>query len=297
MAWRPARSLPLLHQQLQRGSRAAPPATKVVEWGLKGDAAHDPTSDHSPHDFPGWGNDIVTAADFPNRPDLGLDAHQVLDDLRRARDPRVKYAISNGEIFSNHPVIVNGKRYAAWFWRPYSGKDRHFTHGHLSVVGDARADDTRPWPTIGASPAPTLIIPEDTMAIIAKHPTNGQLYLCTGGFSHPISAANLADIKYVASQGAYTLAQGKDGAEWEGGGLIRKGWSPAVFGPVWQPAAPVQLTADQLAALTAAVGGQVAAQVTDVLAELRGAVDATREAAVANLSPAERAGLDGNPNN
>lgn len=148
MAWRAARSLLVLHQQLKTGaSRAAPPATGADEWGLLGDAAHDPTSDHSPHDFPGWGDDIVSAGDFPNRPDLGLDAHRVLDDIRRSRDPRAKYGISNGQIFSNH--AVDG--YAAWTWRPYNPKngDKHYTHGHLSVVGDSRADGTQPWPTIG----------------------------------------------------------------------------------------------------------------------------------------------------
>lgn len=149
MAWRAARSLVVLHEQLQAGApRARPPATGVDEWGLIGDAAHDSTSDHTPHNFPGWGNQIVTAADFPNRPDLGLDAHRVLDDIRRSRDPRVKYGISNGQIFSSY--AVNG--YSAWAWRPYNPKngDRHFTHGHLSVVGDGRADGTQPWQTIGA---------------------------------------------------------------------------------------------------------------------------------------------------
>lgn len=151
MAWRAARSLTTLHAQLKAGSRAAPPATAADAWGLIGDAAHDPDSDHTPHDFPGWGSQIVTAADFPNAPALGLDAHKVLDDIRRARDPRAKYGISNGEIFSNH--AVDG--YAAWTWRPYNPKngDRHFTHGHLSVVGDARADGTQPWPTIGGDMA------------------------------------------------------------------------------------------------------------------------------------------------
>lgn len=157
MAWRAARSLLVLHQQLKTGaSRAAPPATGVDEWGLIGDAVHDPSSDHSPHDFPDWGKQIVTAGDFPNRPDLGLDAHRVLDDIRRARDPRAKYGISNGEIFSNHAVEEHGRSYDAWQWRPYLKSngtypaDRHFTHGHLSVVGDARADGEQPWATIGA---------------------------------------------------------------------------------------------------------------------------------------------------
>lgn len=152
-AWRTARSITTLHAQLKAGApRAAPPATKVTEWGTIGDAEHDPDSDHTPHDFPGWGNDIVTAGDFPNRPDLGLDAHKVLDDIRRSQDPRVKYAISNAQMFSSYPA----HGYPAWTWRPYSGSDLHYGHGHMSVVGDARSDSERPWQTIGytASAAP-----------------------------------------------------------------------------------------------------------------------------------------------
>jgi len=157
MTWRAARSLLTLHEQLKRGApRAAPPGTPADAWGLIGDTLHTSTSDHTPHDFPGWGNDIVTAADFPNAPALGLNAHFVLDDIRRDHDSRVKYGISNGQMFSSYAV----SGYPAWTWRPYTGSDGHFTHGHLSVVGDARADDTRPWRTIGA-PAPAAAPRED----------------------------------------------------------------------------------------------------------------------------------------
>lgn len=150
MAWRPAASLLTLHAQLKRGApRAAPPATRVDAWGLIGDVLHDSTSDHVPHDFPGWGDDIVTAADFPHAPALGLDSRRVLNDIRLSRDSRAKYGISMGEIFSNHAVTQGGVLYPAWTWRPYHGDDPHDTHGHLSVVGDARADDVRPWQTLG----------------------------------------------------------------------------------------------------------------------------------------------------
>lgn len=153
MTWRAARSLLVLHEQLQHGSRAAPPATDPNSWGLIGDAFHDPESDHSPKDFPGWGDDIVTAADFPNVPDLGLDAHAVLDDIRRSRDPRTKYGISNDQIFSSYATSTR----AAWVWGPYNpndpDRDRHWDHGHLSVVGDSRADGEQPWATIGGPAA------------------------------------------------------------------------------------------------------------------------------------------------
>jgi len=155
-----AKSVLTLHEQLQRGApRAAPPATPGDSWGTIGDVLHDTTSDHVPHDFPGWGDNIVTAGDFPNRPDLGLDAHRVLDDIRQSRDARAKYGISNDQIYSNHATTQDGVLYPAWTWRPYlphdAGRDRHFDHGHLSVVGDARADGTQPWPTIGAIRAPS----------------------------------------------------------------------------------------------------------------------------------------------
>ncbi len=158
MAWRAARSVLTLHKQLQRGApRAAPPATPASSWGTIGDVLHDTTSDHAPKDFAGWGDNIVTAGDFPNVPGLGLDAHRVLDDIRRSRDPRAKYGISNDQIFSNHDVRQDGVLYPAWTWRPYlphdDDRDRHYDHGHLSVVGDARADGMQPWQTIGAPPA------------------------------------------------------------------------------------------------------------------------------------------------
>jgi hypothetical protein len=146
MAWRAARSLLVFHQQLRAAAPRAAAGTDPDAWGLIGDTSHSSTSDHSPHDFPGWGNDIVTAADIPHAPTLGLDARKVLDDIRRSHDPRMKYVISNGQIASSYPA----HGYDAWTWRPYSGDDGHFTHGHLSVVGDARADGTAPWATIGA---------------------------------------------------------------------------------------------------------------------------------------------------
>jgi hypothetical protein len=165
MTYRVARSVLTLHKQLKRGApRAAPPATDPDSWGTLGDVLHDTTSDHAPHDLPGLGDDVVTAGDFPNVPGLGLDAHKVLDDIRRSRDGRAKYGISNDQIFSNHAVTQDGVLYPAWTWRPYlphdPKRDRHYEHGHLSVVGDARADGDQPWQTIGG-PANAAAAGED----------------------------------------------------------------------------------------------------------------------------------------
>lgn len=156
MAWRTANSIKTLHTQL----RPLAPSAPATAFGTIGDTAHDPTSDHAPHDFPGWDNNIVTAGDFPKAG--RLDPRIVLDAIRRSRDDRVKYGISNGQMFSSY--AAHG--YAPFTWRPYTGKDGHFTHGHLSVVGDARADNPRPW-AISVTPTDNAPEGEDVDAELA----------------------------------------------------------------------------------------------------------------------------------
>jgi hypothetical protein len=135
MTWRVANSVLTLHRQL----RPLAPGAPGTAFGTIGDTDHSSTSDHAAKDFPGWGDDIVTAGDFPQAE--RLDPRAVLEAIRQSRDQRVKYGISNGQMFSSYPTSA----YPAWTWRPYSGSDGHFGHGHLSVVGDVRADDPRPW--------------------------------------------------------------------------------------------------------------------------------------------------------
>jgi hypothetical protein len=94
-------------------------------------------SDHNPNS-----DGVVTAIDITNDPAHGIDAGELAERLRLSQDPRIKYVISNGRIFSsqNQP----------WQWRPYVGANAHASHLHLSVVGDkALYDDTRPWPIEG----------------------------------------------------------------------------------------------------------------------------------------------------
>lgn len=148
MAWRPAHSLTVLRNQLWAAYWwTVPPATPAASWGMIGDLAHSSTSDHAPKDFPGWGSDIVTALDFPHRPDLQLDAFTIVEAIRVSRDPRVKYVIFNRRQYSSY--VMNG--IAPYTWRPYSGSNPHTDHAHVSVVGDVRADGTQPW-SIGEVP-------------------------------------------------------------------------------------------------------------------------------------------------
>lgn len=140
--WRVALSITVLHKQL----RPLAPAAPAVAFGTVADAAHTSSSGHYPKIYAGLGSrPTVTAGDFP-RADR-LDPHAVLDSIRRSRDPRVLYGISRGQMFSSYPA----HGYPAWTWRPYSGTDGHFDHGHLSVVGDARADQVHPWVIAGSA--------------------------------------------------------------------------------------------------------------------------------------------------
>lgn len=159
MTWRAAKSLLKWHAQLKAGApRAAPPATDPNAWGLRAGATHAQSGGHFPHHVDGLGDELVTAADAPNAPRLGLDIHAELDAIRRSRDPRVLYAISNDQMFSSY--AAHG--FPPYTWRPYNptdpSRDKHIEHGHLQVVDDARADGEQPWAT--ATPAE----PEDDMA-------------------------------------------------------------------------------------------------------------------------------------
>ncbi|MGI8685116.1 MAG: hypothetical protein ACR2MO_08540 [Acidimicrobiales bacterium] len=99
--------------------------------GTIGDAAHrDRVSDHNP-DAAGW----VHAADLTHDPANGCDAHRWARDVAGHRDPRIRYLVSAGEIWT-----------PAAGWSPYAGENRHDRHAHMSVRhADATRNDTSPW--------------------------------------------------------------------------------------------------------------------------------------------------------
>lgn len=178
MVWRVAGGVLAWHRDLQAGyPAAAPPATPKVAWGTVADAAHTSTSDHAPKDFPGWGQDIVTAGDAPHRPELGLDMATVTEAMRKARDVRVKYVIFNRRIFSSYSTPAR----SAWTWGPYSNAstDPHTDHAHLSVVGDPRADGTQPW-EVGVS-----LTPEQAQQLANVHAITIKMANGESGNLHP----------------------------------------------------------------------------------------------------------------
>lgn len=134
--WRLAKSLTVLRNQVDQ----AWPARSRESDGTIGDQAHQgTTSDHNP-DLLG----VVRALDLTEDPVKEPDIGRLFESLRESRDSRIKYMIYDRHICAGFP----GPN--PWVWRAYSGSDPHTGHGHLSVVADIRADDTRPW-TIGAT--------------------------------------------------------------------------------------------------------------------------------------------------
>jgi hypothetical protein len=112
--------------------------------GTKASPAHDaanPTSAHHPHHVPGIGDDIVTAGDITHDPAGGCDTYVLADVLRAHRDARIKYVISNRQIFSAYAV----GSHPAWTWRDYTGDDPHTNHVHVETVENVTADGTQPW--------------------------------------------------------------------------------------------------------------------------------------------------------
>ncbi len=140
MNWRVAKSLLKLRDQVD----AAYPGRDKSWDGTIGDERHQATnSDHNPNSA-----GVVTAMDITNDPKHGLISGVLAETLRKSRDHRIKYIISNRRIASSyvHP----------WEWRPYYGSNPHDHHVHVSVVGSpALWDDTRPWDIgTGGIPAP-----------------------------------------------------------------------------------------------------------------------------------------------
>ncbi len=125
MEWRVARSLDVLKAQLD----ALYPNRSKISDGSIGDAAHaSRKSDHNPDAY-----GIVRARDFTHDPD-DLSGHWLAGVLTKYRDPRIKYIIWNSRIW-----------YPGSGWQAYYGPNPHTKHLHLSVVADARADETRKW--------------------------------------------------------------------------------------------------------------------------------------------------------
>jgi len=123
--WRLAASLKKLFDQVN----ALYPDRDRASDGAIGDAAHAASvSDHNPDKF-----GIVNAIDITHDPKSGCDAGELAEALRKGMDSRIKYVIFAGRMFSSYPAHGS----PAWVWRPYTGKNQHNKHVHVSVQDDA----------------------------------------------------------------------------------------------------------------------------------------------------------------
>jgi hypothetical protein len=107
--------------------------------GWIGDQAHrDRPSDHNPN-----GRGVVQAIDVDEHTDTTETSEEVgrwlVEALRTSRDPRIKYVIYEGRMFSSYPTSTT----PAWTWRGGTGHEHHV---HISVVDDPKLYDNRsPW--------------------------------------------------------------------------------------------------------------------------------------------------------
>lgn len=125
-----AHSLATLRDQC---NAAAPKRSKKSD-GWIGDTAHSARkSDHNPN-----ARGVVQALDITHDPKNGMNSYGLAETLRLSRDPRIKYVISNGRIFSATE--------SPWQWRKYSGSNKHSMHVHVSVADDPKKyDDDSEW--------------------------------------------------------------------------------------------------------------------------------------------------------
>ncbi len=149
---RPWQTVPSLTQLLVQVDAAYP--TRHAADGTAAGQGHfntNPSSDHTPDV-----NGDVRAGDIGEV--VENDAFDVAESIRLSRDPRVKYVIHEGRLFSSYPHS-NGAPYT---WRPYSGSNPHSSHVHVSVLASNQTN-VFPW-DIGGSPLP----PEDDMAFLSE---------------------------------------------------------------------------------------------------------------------------------
>lgn len=151
MTWRLARAIKTLLDQVNAEN---PHRRKDSDGGI-GDAAHASRgSDHNPYIIV-KGQGVVRAFDFTHAPETGFDAYAFAEMMLKNKDPRVRYIISNRKIAAGK----SGPN--AWQWRPYSGKNPHNHHTHVSVTEDeAEFDNPKKWNLGGLPEAATEQAPE-----------------------------------------------------------------------------------------------------------------------------------------
>ena len=115
---------------------------------------------------------LVKALDLTDSPPA-FDPDDFAETVRRSRDPRIKYVISDRRMFSSYPA----RGVAPYTWRDYPGDNPHTSHVHFSVT-DEGARDTRTWfpsPDEQDEPVPELAIIEAFSDWLGRPPSDKEL--------------------------------------------------------------------------------------------------------------------------
>lgn len=125
-----ATAAPAAKACLAQATAKWPNRNKASDGILSSDAhqRQNPSSDHD------YGN----AVDLTHDPANGCDAHRWVRELVKRRDPRVKYAISNGKIWSLERASEG--------WRDYNGANAHTKHAHVSIFSSQRSNTANWFP-------------------------------------------------------------------------------------------------------------------------------------------------------
>lgn len=116
--WKTSRGLNALMDEIEAAYPLSGPADGTVA-----SKSHSKNSDHYP-DSAG----IVRAVDAGEY--VENQGIVIADAIRKSRDPRVKYVIHEGRLFSSY----NHSNGPAWSWRPYTGTSNpHENHVHVSL--------------------------------------------------------------------------------------------------------------------------------------------------------------------
>lgn len=118
-------------EQLRSQFNNAYPGRDKASDGWIGDADHaSRDSDHNPWVIDARGVGVVTALDIDEDLSAGISSlAPMVESIIASRDPRVKYIIYEGRMISSYPA----RGFKAWSWRPYTGKNAHKQHAHISV--------------------------------------------------------------------------------------------------------------------------------------------------------------------
>jgi hypothetical protein len=167
--WRLAPSLVALFDQVDEKA----PNRSTASDGSIGDTSHQArASDHNPDE-----TGDVLAGDITHDPKGGFDAHAFAEQVRIRRDPRVKYVISQGRMFSSY----GSTKRPAWQWGTYTGPNGHFQHVHISVLDTpfARSDQSSWFPKI--APQPPAELEDDDMTSPTNCVSLGNIYRAIQG--------------------------------------------------------------------------------------------------------------------